>query len=314
MAFAHELSWSVSRDGTFRSCRRRYYYDYYLAWNGWDRAAPAERQRVYLLKKMTRMPMLAGDALHRALQDWFEARRRGSRLDPASVEERAVTLLREGYRTSRDGAWRRKPSKLTRLAEHHYAEPCIDEASGAAGDYGKRYVERIRAGVRAFFEMPALEHVRAAEPASWLACEQMGTIQLHDTKIYAVPDFAYREERDGRSLVHIYDWKSGKPRDVDRFQLAIYTIYAGQVWGAAPEDVVCYDAYLPSGEIALARHTAAELEPALAHVERSLSEMRALHFDATDDAGDPERFPPLADEGDRECRTCNYRELCGRHA
>ena len=71
MALVHELSWSASRARMFQKCRRRYYLQYYLAWKGWDRQASDERQRAYLLKKMTRMPMLAGDALHRALEEWF---------------------------------------------------------------------------------------------------------------------------------------------------------------------------------------------------------------------------------------------------
>ncbi len=306
----HELSWSVSRDGAFRTCRRRYYYDYYLSWRGWEPDAPEPRRRAYLLKKLTRLPMLAGDALHRALEEWFDSRRRGRQLDPASVEERAVTLLREGYRTSRDGKWRRRPSKLTHLAEHHYREPRIDEADGSAAEYGGRYVERIRRGVRTFFEHPELADVREADPQSYLALEQMGTIELAGVRAFAVPDFAYRDER-GR--VVIYDWKSGAPRDVDRFQLAVYTLYAGEVWGAAPEEVRCIDAYLPTGELVRAEHTAEDLEPVLARIEASVAEMAELHFDADREDGDPERFPPLDPvEGARECATCNYRELCGR--
>ena len=43
MVFAHELSWSVSRAGTFATCKRRYYNDYYFSWNGWDRSSPKAR-------------------------------------------------------------------------------------------------------------------------------------------------------------------------------------------------------------------------------------------------------------------------------
>lgn len=300
----------MSREGTFRACRRRYYYDYYLSWRGWERDAPEARRRAYLLKKMTRLPMLAGDALHRALEEWFGSRRRGRELDPASVEQRAVTFLREGYRTSRDGKWRERPSKLTHLAEHHYGEARIDERDGSAAEYGGRYVERIRRAVRTFFEHPELREVREADPTTYLALEQMGTIELAGVQTYAIPDFAFRD-RDGR--VVIYDWKSGAPREVDRFQLAVYTLYAGEVWGSAPEKVLCVDAYLPSGEFVRARHSAQDLEPVMARIEASVREMAALHFDADREEGDPERFPPLEPEqGASECAVCNYRELCGR--
>lgn len=314
MAVVHELSWSVSRHGTFAACRRRYYYDYYYSWGGWERRAPAGRQKAYLLKKLTRLPMLAGDALHRSLAAWFDARRTGRALAPREVEEHALKLLREGYRTSRDGLWRERPSKLVHLAEHHYAEPEIDEASGAAGAYGKRFVERIQKGVRAFFEHAELAAVRSAEPDRYLACEEMGTIELCGTKTYAVPDFALENEptEGGARRVRIFDWKSGAPREEDRFQLAVYVLYAGAKWGVEPEQVECADAYLPSGEVRGARFTREELQGVSREIEASLARMRELHFDAQASEGDAELFPMLADPAARECASCNYRELCGR--
>lgn len=309
MAVVHELSWSVSRHGTFEACRRRYYYDYYYSWGGWDRRAAEGRQKAYLLKKMTRLPMLAGDALHQALAGWFEAKRSGRELRASEVEERALAILREGYRVSRDGVWRQRPSKLTRLAEHHYGEPDIDEASGAATEYGKRFVERIQSGVKHFFEHPELAPARDADPSSYLACEELGTIELHGTKAYAVPDFALR---DGEGLVRIYDWKSGAPRDPDRFQLAVYVLYARAKWGSEPESVVCADAYLTRGEVRTERFTRDELERIRETIARSLDAMRGLHFDADRGEGDAERFPMLADPAHRECASCNYRELCAR--
>jgi len=32
----NEFSWSRTRDNVFQECRRRYYYQYYGAWGGWD--------------------------------------------------------------------------------------------------------------------------------------------------------------------------------------------------------------------------------------------------------------------------------------
>ena len=37
---ANEFSWSRSRDATFHECRRRYFYQYYGAWGGWETTAP----------------------------------------------------------------------------------------------------------------------------------------------------------------------------------------------------------------------------------------------------------------------------------
>ncbi|MCA8981830.1 MAG: PD-(D/E)XK nuclease family protein, partial [Planctomycetes bacterium] len=291
MAIVHELSWSVSRAGTFRACRRKYYIDYYLSWRGWERTAPEERKRAYLLKKMTRLPMLAGDCLHTALEGWFKAKAEGRALGPEEVTQAAVTRMREGYKTSRDGLWRSQPSKLTHLAEHHYGEDRIDEASGAAGEYGTRYRKRIEEGVQAFFEMPELAEVRDADPKDYLALEEMGTIELFGTKAFAIPDFAFRRARNGEREIMIYDWKTGNPREQDRFQLAVYVFYAGEKWGAKPDECFCVDAYLPTRQLERMQFSEADMEPVMDRVETTLAEMRAVHFDADQGMGDAEEFP-----------------------
>src|SRR5260370_7964974 len=33
----NQFSWSRTRDNVFQECRRRYYYQYYGAWAGWER-------------------------------------------------------------------------------------------------------------------------------------------------------------------------------------------------------------------------------------------------------------------------------------
>ena len=306
MALVHELSWSASRASTFHACKRRYYLQYYLAWMGWDRNASDDRKRAYMLKKMTSMPMLAGDALHRALEEWFQARESGREFTPEEVEQSALAILRRGYKDSRDGNWRRK-SKLVHLTEHHYEDSRVDEASGAAGEYGKRYVDRIKSAVAMFFDSDELAEVRAVAPKDYLAFEAMDTFTLFDTKIFAVPDLAYRR---GDEVV-IYDWKTGKPREADRYQLAVYTLYAREKWGTVPEKVESIDAYLATGEMIGARHTAEDMVPVEERIEASIAEMRAVHFNADESAGDAEDFPKV-EEGSRECSMCNFRELCER--
>lgn len=310
MALVHELSWSVSRSGLLAECPRSYYYNYYLAWRGWDRGAPIERKKAYRLKKLHTMATWAGDSLHVAIADWYaEWARTGAAPPREWVRERALARLRNGYRDSRDRAdeWDRRPAKVTRLAEHYYDEPAVDESTGEAGRYGKRFVERIEKGVECFFESPDLARCRETAPEHWLACEELGTIELFGTKIYAIPDFALKDGDE----VWIYDWKTGRPRERDRFQLALYCLYAEQTWGVEPTAVSTVDAYLTTGELVEQRFDRAELDETSARVEDSIARMRELHFDADSGVGDAADFPML-EQGDPACGRCNFRELCGR--
>jgi hypothetical protein len=311
MAIKHELSWSSSRASCFRTCRRQYYYSYYLPWGGWGRGAPPERRRAWLLKKMRRMPMEAGDIVHLAIQRWFEGRAAGQAMGEAEAVAWSVGELRRRYKESRDGAWKARPGKRCRLAEHHYAEPRINEGTGAAGTYGRRYVERIERSLATFFRSADLADVRAVEPSDYLACEEFSTFELFGEKIHAVPDIAYR---NGAGGVEIVDWKTGEPRDSHRFQLAVYTFYAQDRWQADPTDVRCRAAYLERDVVTEHRFTQDDLDEAHAAIGASIDRMRQLHFDADAGTGDPSAFPKLAadDAGLAECGRCNFRELCGR--
>lgn len=317
MALVHELSWSVSRDGMLSECARRYYLTYYLAWKGWEWRAPEERKKAYALKKLERLPMWSGSALHLAIADWFARRAKGA--DGTSKEDvaaRAVALLRAGYDASvkREREWSRDALRLTGgllpkkpfvLAEHYYGESVVDHASGEAARYGGKYLERIERSVATFFEAPELAQARASDPTSWLACEELGTIELFGTKVYAVPDFALR---DGDGVV-ILDWKTGRPRERDRFQLALYALYAEQTWGADPTAVRCADAYLDDGSFEEVTFERAELDGVLGTIESSMARMRELHFDADRSSGDADAFPQL-ETGSRTCERCNFREVC----
>ncbi len=314
MAIVHELSWSTSRARTFSGCRRRYYFDYYLSWLGWGSRADPERRQAYLLKKMTRLPMFAGDIVHRGIAEYFARRDQGLGWSAEEAIAWGTQELRRGYKESRDGGWKAKPAKSIRLAEHHYAEERISEETGAAGDYGRRYVERIAACFRTFFEAPALDGARTSDPGDWLACEDMSTFDLFDTKVFAVPDFAYLERTaEAEPPVRIIDWKTGAPSDADRFQLEVYAFYARERWGIPTERTTAADVYLQEGEISEVSVGDAELEDALSRIESSLGEMRAVHFDADRSKGDPGDFPMVPEnEAARHCSSCNYRELCDR--
>ena len=318
MAIVHELSWSTSRARTFDSCRRKYYYDYYLSWLGWGRNADPERRRAYLLKKMTRLPMFAGDIVHRAIAEYYSRKDQGVNWTVDEAKAWAVTELRRGYKESRDGGWKAKPAKSIRLAEHHYGERRIDEPSGEAGRYGKRYVDRITACLDTFFGAAELEECRTVEPRDWLACEEMSTFELFGTKIFAIPDFAFIDrarsgEGEGATAVRIVDWKTGAPREADRFQLEVYAFYARGKWSVDPLLTTATDVYLGDGSLVDVEVTEQGLEGTLGRIETSLVEMKKVHFDADRSKGDAEAFPMVAEsDAPQACSSCGYRELCDR--
>ena len=313
MALVHEFAWSASRASGFAECRRRHYYQYYGGWGGWKASAPAERRTMYQLGKLTRMPMVAGDAVHQSLARYFRLQPAHT-ADEAEITDYALEILRRKFRESRDGEWRRSASKHAHLAEHHYNEPMMEDRSAVA-EYGKGFVDRIRTCVHGFFTAPGLAGVREASPKSYVFVEDDQTafesFDYEGTKIYGSPDFAYRSD-DG--VVHLYDWKTGKPSRHDAFQLHVYAVYARQRWDVPLEKFAAYDAYLATGEVKPCGITPDSLAEAEQQIENSIDGMRMLHFDADRSLGDPEDFPriPLDAPESRACGRCRFRELCGR--
>ncbi|MEM8711820.1 MAG: PD-(D/E)XK nuclease family protein, partial [Planctomycetota bacterium] len=113
--------------------------------------------------------------------------------------------------------------------------------------------------------------------------------------------------------VQILDWKTGAPREADRFQLEVYAFYARERWQVDPLQSRAIDAYLGDGSLVEVQVTETVLEATLQRIETSLDEMKAVHFNADESKGDPSDFPMVPEEESaRACSSCGYRELCGR--
>lgn len=313
MALTHEFAWSASRARGFGECKRTHYYQYYGGWLGWDRDEPEERQQIYRLGKLQRMHMLAGNVVHSCVARYFREKPQRE-MDAGELSEIGVEMLRARFRESQEGLWRRSASKYTHLAEHHYEEDVVRNRAAVA-EYGGRFVERIRDSIQGFFESPDLAWLREAAPDSYVHVEKENSFDTFDfegTKVFGIPDFAIQ---DGRGLVHLYDWKTGRPNEEnDSFQLHVYALYADTEWQVPVERFRAYDAYLGSREVVPCEISEKSLDEARARIRASIQAMRELHFNADEGMGSAAPFPRIpADSPEvRTCRSCRFRELCDR--
>src|SRR5690625_4188354 len=120
----NRFSWSKSRHETFTTCPRRYYYNYYGSWGGWERDAPEEVKELYLLKKLTSRYAWSGSAVHDAIRWVLEELRDGRELPLEQVVDRTRASMRAQFRESRDRAYRQR--KAFGLLEHEYEEAISD--------------------------------------------------------------------------------------------------------------------------------------------------------------------------------------------
>lgn len=296
----NEFSWSRSRDATFKECRRRYYFQYYGSWGGWDVGADAETREIYILKQLKSRQMWAGEVVHTCIQRSLENVR--TRIEPLPVDEivsLALDQMRREWKQSQQKIYRSRP-KTIGLFEHEYDVPIPNEEwrSNAAN---------AQACLRNFYGSETYRWIRSSSTDEWLDLEDFSHFHLDDTKVHVKLDFALR---DGEA-VHIYDWKTGRRDEEDNsIQLACYALYATEKWDAPPRSVRTSEFNLARNLVKEYSITEADIERISNYIRGSIRDMKELIKAATINEVEKDSCP-LTTETWR-CRNCNFKRLCER--
>ena len=295
----NEFSWSKSRDETFRECLRRYYFQYYGSWGGWEKDAAPRTRQLYVLKNLQSRQMWAGSRVHAAIRHVLEHVRKGVPPPAAErVEEETLNAMREDFRNSRARKYREQPKKICGLFEHEYAIEIADDVWKATAAHAEKCV-------RNFYHAPVFQKLRELPAAAWLEIEERATFQLDGLKVYVQLDCAFR---DGDSVV-IYDWKTGKT-DAERndIQLACYILYAIEKWKATAEQVTAVDLYLTDGSEVSRQLNAEQLENVKDYIRDSADEMLFPLSDPEQNFAEEDAFDVTDNES--ACRRCNFLKVC----
>jgi len=294
-----ELSWSVSRANLLQECARRYYYHYYLSWEGWKPEAAPSRRKAYTLKLMVNLDMLAGQIVHDVIREIFDREREGlSTVTCEQARKLARTRLRDAWRQSKDHLWRRSPKRFTNLFEHYYGHEVPQSRLESIG-------EKVDTCITNLFGSETFKAIQRAGVKRWLAIDQLDFFEFAGVKIYAVPDFALR---DGQT-VRIYDWKTGKPDANVELQLTCYALFANKRWGVPLDRTVPLAVYLRAGQteqIDATEERAARLKD---YIRTTLFEMmRLLRSVEHNVPRGMDAFSPTDDPA--RCARCFFQEMC----
>lgn len=302
------FSWSFSAANDFEECRRRRYWSKYAKWGGWNSNATELQRKAYQLDKMDNRFSLQGNAVELAVM-WVLRERQAGR--DATAEQAYDTIakpfMNTAWKESRDRAWQADPKHRCSLREHYYPDQYDDDSTWAA-----TVTENTRRCIANFIErvLPRLAHIK---PEQEIPVAQPGSggdpehFMIEDVKIYAIPDYVYRDE----DIYYIVDWKSGKPKPSHRNQVGLYGLWAHLKHGVAPGQIVVALEYLSDGTTAIETMSETWLEEVQMSVGESVGDMTAylLGEDRSRNAPLPQEEWDLAPTRN-PCRFCNFYELC----
>ena len=297
--FRNEFSWSVTRAKLFEFCLRKYYWNYYGYWDGWNPEAPETARLAYRLKKISSLPLWTGDIVHRAVAEALKRISRYQHADAKRMKAWARDTLNREWFQSRDEKWRENAKHNLNLMEHYYQRPITTERREQLRDTVFRCLDN-------FFEGDYFREANELGVGRWKTVEELKTFQLDDLTVFVQLDFAFERGDDGLVIV---DWKSGKfTPEKDAEQLSCYALFAVQEWRIPPERIHLAGVYLNENR---AKEWVADPTALIALREKiyqSAAQMRERLDDPAENAASLGAFPQTEDEW--KCADCPFLELC----
>ncbi|MBS3788962.1 PD-(D/E)XK nuclease family protein [Candidatus Bipolaricaulota bacterium] len=324
--FKNNFSWSNSRLSTFKSCKRKYYFQYYGFWDGWEDDASERVRTIYRLKKLNNRHTWKGTIIHEAIAFLIKSLLENEKLNRDEFKKAVVGKMRVQYKTSNSGDYKSDPKDNFGLLEHEYNEEISDETWQLLKESVFRSLDNFRgskfwkkAKTLTQEDCLALEGNLKGSENNWKTISPnlntwknlpSGAAADHFTvdgvKVWVKIDFAYPED-DGS--IRLIDWKSGNSEsEPDSTQLNIYGYYASKVW-CDPEEKIHLTAYNVNRDEQYDRTFSKEgKQETREKILNSVENMKELLVNREENEAKEEDFPKK--ENDNFCRHCRYRQVC----
>lgn len=305
------FSWSITRQRMLDTCPRQYFYRYYLTHNGWLDDVPERSRLAYRLSKLTSLDAILGQEMDERARD-IETNVRAGKSPPsaAELEERTRLALRAAWKSARDGrtAFERSPKRTVMLRSFYLeGEPPDQQDIDRVND-------KIVACTANLLTVPDWQTIAECAGQGCVLIPDFAAFVLDEVTIFAAADLAYMAD----GVLHVIDWKSGRPGNTDSSQVLLSAYCAGLDAPAGHDDVLGEVAeprlrpvlyYLFSNESLEPQVPADLAQFARDTVAPGIKAMRDLLRDPCENAPLPEAEFARRESG--LCgRHCNFSPLC----
>ena len=301
--FKNKFSWSTSRNSLFRECKRKYYYNYYGSWGGWERdTANKVTRTLYVLKNLQNIHMWKGSSVHWEIERVLKELVSTGRLTPKDKSiDRMSEIMRQDFRSSREGAyWNKKGSMkdVIALFEHEYKKDISNET-------WKKYYDDTVLCLENFYNSETLREIQELSKESILSIESMTAAALSFTPetIFVKLDLAIESE----DIIEIIDWKTGTGKS-DDLQFRVYTLFAHEEYDLPPDKITVREVNLMLNETYSHTFSPRELLDSQDHITRSIESMKSMLKDPEENTAVMVDFPRT--ENERICESCNFKKIC----
>lgn len=298
----NRFSWSKSRDEEFHECRRRYFYNRYLAWGGWEKNAPERTRLAYIYRNLKNRYAWKGESVHHAVEKVLKALRVGRRITCDEATHQMSESMRAGYRSSKARLYYQDPKNNLGLFEHEYEKTVTDET-------WKKVHDEAVGCLRNFYNSEFFRELESDDKKSWVLIEDLEEFLIEKATVYVKLDFARRHANH----IEIYDWKTGKSDTEASVQIGAYALYAMDKWKESLSNIRAFLVNISTEFVAPTEQILNEgiLEDAKKTIALSIAEMRSCLTDPLKNIPKPEEEFPYT-ENDRLCDYCAFKKICRR--
>lgn len=307
--------WSSSREVTFNECKKKYWYSYYGAWEGWPLNYRDARTEVnplsaylYRLKNMQPLVFFIGSSVHKTIEECIKEIMRTKALPPLnSLLEKGQSLVIKGLEDSRTQAWKKHPKKHVNLLEDYYNKDKVstdDSTKKVSVCLTNWYNSQI---VQSMLLHPHTTMGDVEKPMQFFLSKEMECIVVYD--LYLHWKKGTKDEK-----LFIFDWKTGAENARIGKQLSAYALAAMTLLKAPFESIVLCPFYVsdsPSSYKKIGSNlpnalTEADIETTKQDIQKALTLMKELHSEPI--FPEPTLFSYTEER--RMCASCPFQEVC----
>ncbi len=293
----NKFSWSKSRDALFNECKRKYYYNHYGFWNGWDSRSPEKARQIYILKQLMSKEIWIGQVVHDIIKNILSQLKIGNEISLNYALNLLKKRLEKDFNESKSKLYQRFPKKSAALFEHEYD-------SLISKDEWDELFRKAEKCIINFYNSDTYRKIKNTPRENWLFLEDFLSFDFEGTELFLSIDFAIKE---GNKII-LYDWKTGRERDVEtEIQLTCYALFVSNRWNIAPENIVARIYNLSIDKEDEFGIDTEKIDNIKEHIRDSILNMKSHLSDGENNIAEEKDFPK--EEGPL-CSWCNFKKIC----